>query len=259
MQDLRISLVQSSLVWKDAEANCAAFSKKIAHLKGDTDVIVLPEMFNTGFAMDSWKLGETMDGPTISWMRKTAAELEAVITGSAVITENEKHYNRMVWMRPDGTYCTYDKRHLFRMAGEHNDFSAGEDRTIVALKGWRICLQVCYDLRFPVFSRNRTEDRYDLLLYVANWPEARNYPWSQLLIARAIENQCYVGAVNRVGTDGNDISFSGDSAMIDPYGQPMSSIVAGLEMIETVTISLEALEAFREKFPVGLDGDSFEL
>lgn len=259
MDDLKITIIQSDLVWESPTENFVAFGEKLEVLEEPTDLIILPEMFNTGFSSKNPEISESMDGPTVSWMKETAAKMKAVIVGSVIILEDEKTYNRMIWMRPDGTFETYDKRHLFAFAGEDEHFTAGTERKIVELKGWKICLQVCYDLRFPVFARNTNDDRYDLLLYVANWPAARRFPWSQLLIARAIENQCYVAGVNRVGLDGNDIDYSGDSAVIDPKGEEISSVEPSVETAETVQLSWEELEAFRAKFPVLNDADDFEV
>ncbi len=256
MERLHITIVQTALHWEQPAQNFSMLNTKLAALSS-TDVIVLPEMFNTGFSMHSERLAETMDGPTVQWMQSKAQEKDCVITGSLIVKENESYYNRMVWMRPDGSCATYDKRHLFRMAEEHHHFSGGSGRTIVELKGWRLNLQICYDLRFPVWSRNKGD--YDCLIYVANWPKARSHPWSSLLIARAIENQAYVIGVNRVGKDGNGIDYSGNSAAIDPKGQVISTIKSCEDGVETVQLSFEELQLFREKFPVGLDADRFEI
>lgn len=259
MSNLKVTVIQSDLIWEDHQGNRDAFQAKINALEDTPDLIVLPEMFNTGFSMESSKLAEQMDGPTVQWMRAVAAQKSCVVTGSIIVEERGQFFNRMLWMRPDGTHEHYDKRHLFRMAGEHEHFSPGERKTIVELKGWKICLQVCYDLRFPVYVRNRNEDRYDAILYVANWPAARSNAWSTLLLARAIENQCYVVGVNRVGEDGKGIAYSGDSVIVDPKGQVMSHLIPSQEGIETMELDLSALNEFREKFPVGLDADEFDL
>ncbi len=245
------------LHWEDAAANREMFAHEIRSLAGNTDLIVLPEMFNTGFSMNSERLAETMDGPTVLWMRDQAKSSRAAIYGSAIITENGRYFNRGIFARPDGTISQYDKRHLFRMAGEHQHFAAGMERVVVNWQGWRILLQVCYDLRFPVFSRNRND--HDLMLYVANWPEARRYAWSQLLIARAIENRSYVAGVNRVGMDGNGIHYTGDSVVLDPKGAMVAAAEpATLATINAVLHAAE-LQAFRKKFPADLDADDFEL
>jgi len=278
MQDLTITIVQSALHWENIEANLEMFSEKLTSIEGPSDLIVLPEMFSTGFTMDSEKLAEEMGGRSMQWMAETAKKKNAVVAGSLVITENGKYFNRFVWMRVDGTYEVYNKRHLFRMMNEHKYYSAGDERLIVELNGWRICPLICYDLRFPVWSRNiqlaidsthkacpqekKTQNpiqAYDVLLCVANWPEVRRFAWSQLLTARAIENQCYVLGENRVGSDGNEIEFSGDSAIVDAKGNIISSIQPFEENMETVTLSWLELETYREKFPQQLDADEFEL
>jgi omega-amidase len=258
MEDLKITIVQSPLFWEDIDANIAAFTKTVSSIApSSTDLIVLPEMFTTGFTMNAKQFAEGMDGKAVKWMRKMAAEKKCVITGSLNIKENGHNYNRLVWMRPDGTFETYDKRHLFRMGEENNTYTRGTKRIIVELKGWKICPLVCYDLRFPVWSRNT--NAYDCLIYVANWPDVRSYPWRQLLIARAIENQVYVIGVNRIGTDAHDMAHAGYSAVMDPRGQIISTTQPDQPSVETVTLSWKALEDFRKVFPVGLDADKFEL
>jgi predicted amidohydrolase len=208
MQDLRVTLVQSHLHWEDAAENRALFATRFKGLKGATDLVVLPEMFTTGFSMRSAELAEGMDGRTVQWMREQALAMDAALYGSVIMEDGGRCYNRGLFVTPDGSVTTYDKRHLFRFAKETDHFTPGGSRVIVEWRGWRILLQICFDLRFPVFARNRGD--YDAVLYVANWPEVRRYPWSQLLIARAIENQCYVVGVNRVGQDGNGHLYSGD-------------------------------------------------
>ena len=200
MRDLKITLVQRMLHWEDAAANRSQFQEVMAPLRGVTDLIVLPEMFTTGFSMRSAELAETMDGATVRWMREQTNALDAALYGSVIIQEAGNCFNRGLFVTPEGQVATYDKRHLFRFANETEHYSAGKERVVVEWRGWRILLQIWFDLRFPVFARNRGD--YDAALYVANWPEARRFPWSQLLIARAIENQCYVAGVNRVGMDG---------------------------------------------------------
>ncbi|MBK7384150.1 MAG: amidohydrolase [Flavobacteriales bacterium] len=256
MSDLRVTLVQSMLHWEDAVANRAMFEEKIVGLKGSTDLIVLPEMFTTGFSMRSAELAETMDGATVAWMREQARTVNAAIYGSAIITEGGKQFNRGLFVKPDGKVTIYDKRHLFRFANETDHYSPGKDRVVVEWRGWRLLLQVCFDLRFPVFSRNRGD--YDAILYVANWPEARRFPWSQLLIARAIENQCYVAGVNRVGMDGKGIHYSGDSVMIDPRGAVIGEVEPSQEGVAKTIFGREALDDFREKFPAGMEADNFD-
>lgn len=207
--------------------------------------------------MDAAELAEPMKLTAFKWMKQMAAQTKAVITGSVIIKEGDKFYNRLIWMEPNGNYDVYDKRHLFRMAGEDKVYSAGTGKIIKELKGWKICPLVCYDLRFPVFSRNRSNE-YDLLIYVANWPAARNIAWKTLLRARAIENISYVAGVNRIGTDGNNLPYSGDSAVIGPVGEYIEEL-NDREEVKTVTLSAEHLSTFRQKFPAYLDADSFEL
>jgi predicted amidohydrolase len=206
--------------------------------------------------METEALAEDMDGPTVGWMREEAAALGCVITGSLIVREQGRCHNRLVWARPDGTLGHYDKRHLFRVAGEQDHYAAGDQRRVLELKGWRVCPLICYDLRFPVWSRNR--DDYDLLLYVANWPQRRAHAWSTLLKARAIENLCYVVGVNRIGRDGNGASYAGDSVALDFLGQPLSSEGGG-DRVETAVLDLESLRAYRSSFPAHLDADRFEL
>ena len=264
MDDLRISLVQGDTAWHDPAANRARYGALIAPLAGQTDLVVLPETFTSGFSNDALANAEGMDGPTVAWIREQAAALGAVVTGSVQVREGEGVYNRLLWATPEGELHTYDKRHLFRMAREHERYAAGRDRITVVLKGWRVCPLVCYDLRFPVFIRNRfgveASDRfdYDLLLFVANWPTPRRYAWQTLLRARAIENLCNVVGVNRVGTDGNGIGYSGDSVALDFLGQPLVELDDQV-CVATVTFSAQALAAHRERFPAQLDADRFEL
>lgn len=257
MPDLRVTIVQSMLHWEDAEANRAMFSEKLASLKGTTDLVVLPEMFTTGFSMRSTELAEDMNGATVTWMREQANVLDAAIYGSAIIADGREYFNRGLFVKSDGNVTIYDKRHLFRFASETDHYSAGKERVVVEWRGWRILLQVCFDLRFPVFARNRGD--YDAILYVANWPEVRRYPWSQLLIARAIENQVYVAGINRVGMDGKGIHYTGDSVVIDPRGAVSGKVEPSQEGTTTVMLDKTALEDFRAKFPVAKEADDFEL
>ena len=257
MRDLRVTLLQRMLHWEDAAANRAMFGDAMAPLRGTTDLVVLPEMFTTGFTMRSAELAEGMDGPTVNWMRAQAAALDAALYGSVIIAEDGHRFNRGLFVRPDGQVTVYDKRHLFRFANETDHYSPGRERVVVEWRGWRLLLQICFDLRFPVFARNRGD--YDAILYVANWPEARRFPWSQLLIARAIENQCYVAGVNRVGMDGKGHHYSGDSVLIDPRGQCIASVAPSQEGAVTGVFEGDALLDFRAKFPVALEADAFEL
>ena len=255
--DLRVTIVQTDLHWHDATANRNMFAEKLAAAAPKTDLIVLPEMFSTGFSMDAPALAEQPEGETLQWMREQAAAYDAVVTGSIIVQENGQYFNRLYWVRPDGSYAQYNKRHLFRMAQEHHTYTPGSERLTVELKGWKICPLVCYDLRFPVWSRN-TGDRYDLLLYVANWPKVRSLPWRTLLQARAIENVAYVVGVNRIGTDVNNHPYSGDSAIIHPKGHKLLETTEQ-ESILTIELSKQELLDFRETFPAHLDADEFEL
>ena len=259
MNDLRITLVQAPLVWEDRRANRDYFTTKLTPLAGETDLIVLPEMFTTGFTMQPGPVAETMQGPTLKWLQIQAARLRAAVTGSFVVEENGRHYNRLVFVHPNSSFQYYDKRHPFTMSGEHEQYARGEERLIVDYRGWRICPLICYDLRFPVWSRNLVADRYDLLLYVANWPDKRAYDWRTLLRARAIENQAYVVGVNRIGTDAHNLNYSGDSCAIDP-GPGRDLFDAGsAEVVRTVTLSATSLERLRRGLPFLQDGDSFTL
>lgn len=259
MEDLRITIIQSSLHWEDIDANLKSFDSKISSIPlGSTDLIVLPEMFNTGFTMNATTYYEEMNGKTFNWMSDKSKEKNCVITGSLIIKENGNYYNRLIWMQPDGSYHTYDKRHLFRMSDEHSNYTKGTQRLIVELKGWKICPLICYDLRFPVWCRNRND--YDLLIFVANWPQKRVYAWKQLLIARAIENISYVVGVNRIGDDGNGFYHSGDSSVLDYLGANLLSEAnssSDNEFIETITLSYSKLESFRSSFPASKDADDF--
>lgn len=260
MSTINVTLIQADLAWHDPEANRRRLQERFAALAGQTDLIVLPEMFTTGFTMEAKSVAELADGPSVAWMREQAAKLGAVITGSIATRAGDDYYNRLIWMRPDGTYESYDKRHLFRMAHEQDHYSAGARRLVVDLKGWKILPLVCYDLRFPVWSRNKigAGDAYDVLLYVANWPERRRYAWQTLIRARAIENLSYCIAVNRVGKDGTGINYTGDSAAIDYLGQPMTQ-PSEQEFVTTVALDKAALDGFRARFPAHLDADDFHL
>ncbi len=265
MSDLRVTLVQCDLRWEDPEANCRMLEETLGDLgQADTDLIVLPEMFATGFTMNSREMAEPMaESRSVAWLKEQAHRRGCVVTGSVAVVENGDYFNRLVWARPDGSLATYDKRHLFRMAGEHERYAGGTARLIVDLKGWRICPQVCYDLRFPVWLRNRWSQEaqrfdYDLLVFVANWPAPRRHAWSTLLRARAIENLGYCIGVNRVGTDGNDLPYAGDSIALDFLGQPLVELGAQ-EQVVTVTLDPAALAAHRERFPAWMDADAFTL
>jgi len=253
---LKVTLIQSYLFWEDVQKNLQQFDMKINQLNQRTDLIVLPEMFNTGFSMNTAKLAETMDGPTVTWMKKTAQLTGSVITGSLIIKENGNFYNRLLWVRPEGEISTYDKKHLFGLGDETAHFSAGKDKLIVELNGWKICPMICYDLRFPVWCRN--EEETDLLIFVANWPEKRSHHWRTLLIARAIENQEYVLGVNRVGDDANLFYHSGDSMLIHPMGNILFQKVDE-EDVYTAILSKDEVEKTRRSLPFLADKDDFTL
>jgi len=263
MQDLKFTLIQSELHWEDAEANLSMFEEKIWQISGSTDVIVLPEMFTTGFTMAASKMAEHMNMRTFKWMKQMADQTGALILGSYIVTVHDRYYNRMLWMEPGGNFKTYDKRHLFRMANEHKTYSAGESLLISTWRGWRICPLICYDLRFPVWSRNRWDaaskrPSYDAAVYVANWPTTRIDAWDTLLKARAIENLSYVVGVNRVGQDGNGIEYNGHSAVISPKGDAIFSN-DDMETTRTLELSANSLHAFRDRFPAYLDADDFTI
>jgi len=264
IQDLRIALVQTSIHWENPGANrlhLVSFLEKV--VPGSTDIVVLSEMFTTGFSMQPERIAESFSQQmdTLQWMRVWAAQLDCVITGSVAVSEHGRYFNRLLWVRPDGSFAQYDKRHLFRMAGENKQYTPGEIAVVEAWRGWRICPLICYDLRFPVWSRNKLvgdTPLYDVLIYVANWPAVRREPWMKLALARAIENQCYVAAVNRIGEDGNGHAYSGDSSLIDPKGV---YLVAPSEEdgILHAAFSRKGLADFRLQFPVLNDADEFEI
>jgi omega-amidase len=256
---LRVSLIQANLHWESAEKNIEMFTRKIQDIEEDTNLIVLPEMFSTGFTMNAAANAEAMDGVTVQWMRKMAFQKQAVIVGSIIVEEDKKYYNRLIWMRPDGSFNHYDKRHLFRLAGEENTYTQGKHQWIMVWKGWKIYPLICYDLRFPVWSRRKKDFDYDLLLYVANWPERRVQAWKTLLPARAIENQSYVVGLNRVGEDGNAMTHSGDSMVIDFKGNVMSNFEPGKEKTETISLDIQPLIDFRQQFAFAEDADDFEI
>ena len=264
MRNLRVSIVQGATRWHDPAGNREYYAELLAPLHGTTDLVVLPETFTSGFSNDAIGNAEGMDGATVAWIREQATKLDAAVTGSVQLRTDEGVFNRMLFATPDGQLQHYDKRHLFSFAREHERYAAGKQRVVVEWKDWRILLQVCYDLRFPVFSRNVIDPQrdglpdYDLALYVANWPSARAYPWKTLLRARAMENLCYVVGVNRVGTDGNGLHYSGDSAVIDFLGHPLSE-ATDEEVVTTTTLQVAPLIEHRAKFPALLDGDAFEL
>ncbi len=261
MQDLRITLIQSALHWEDADANLAMFEEKLWTIKDYTDLIILPEMFNTGFSMNADQLAEPMNYKTFKWLKQQAAQSKATVMGSFIVKESGKNYNRLIAMFPDGTYFEYDKRHPFRLAREHETYTPGRDRLIFELNGWKICPMVCYDLRFPVWARNTFDGKdldYDVLVFVANWPAPRVNAWDGLLTGRAIENLSYCVGVNRVGDDENGHNYLGHSAVYNYKGEN-KFFNEGEEVIETVTLNYQDMKAFREKFAFYLDSDSFNI
>jgi predicted amidohydrolase len=262
MENLHITLIQSEIHWHKVEANLAAFEEKI--WKADeSDIILLPEMFNTGFSMDARPFAERMNGKTFKWMRNMAKQSGAVIIGSFLVHEGSEFYNRLLYMYPSGEYAFYDKRHLFRMTGEDKEFTAGKNIVIRKVKGWSINAMICYDLRFPLWSRNRYDKEnntflYDILIYIANWPAARISAWDILLKARAVENMCYAVGLNRVGKDGAGIDHNGHSNIIGPRGNEFQDIRED-EFIKRYTLSAHDLISYRKKFPSHLDFESFEI
>lgn len=264
MNNLRLSLVQGDTRWHDPAGNREYYGRLLASLRGITDLVLLPETFTSGFSNQAVDAAETMDGPGVEWMRMQARALDAAVCGSMQIRDGANVFNRLLFVIPDGSLHIYDKRHLFRHSGEHQRYAPGCERLTVSWRGWRICPQVCYDLRFPVFSRNRYDVEragtldYDLLLYVANWPSVRAYAWKTLLRARAIENLCYVAGLNRVGTDGNGLHYAGDSVVVDFLGHAVSEC-SDEEVVVTNTLLATELAAHRQRFPAMLDADAFIL
>lgn len=261
MSAITITVIQTMLHWEDKKANLQMLEEKINSIQEKTEIVVLPEMFTTGFSMQPALLAETMDGETVAWMKRIAASKKIILTGSVIIEEEGNFYNRLIWMLPNGQYGVYDKRHRFAYAGEDDHYTAGTKRLIASVKGWKINLLVCYDLRFPVWARQQSQPEgaeYDLLVYVANWPERRIHAWKTLLQARAIENQCYVVGVNRVGDDPNDIHYSGESMIIDPMGEVLYT-KKEMEDIFTMTFNKTHLQTVREKLPFLKDADGFQI
>lgn len=265
MSKLRISLIQTSLHWENKAANLGMLGEKIASIPEKPELIVLPEMFSTGFSMNKEKLAESMDGPTVEWMKKTAAAKGSILTGSFIAKEAGEvpaYFNRLIWMLPTGDFGFYDKRHLFAYGKEDQHYTPGNKRLIASVNGWRINLQICYDLRFPVWMRQSVSEEipiqpeYDILIVVANWPTVRSQAWRTLLQARAIENQCYVIGVNRTGKDGRGLEYSGESMVIGPLGEPVNLPVTEEEIISH-TLDREKLDEIRLKFPFWRDADKF--
>lgn len=280
MSHLTFTLIQTNLHWEDKAANLQMLEEKINSIQHPTQIIVLPEMFNTGFSMKPEEHAEDMNGTTVQWMKKMAVTKRVIVTGSIMVKEVEitqtgeagpnRYFNRLIWMLPNGQFAVYDKRHLFAYAGEDQHYTAGAKRLIASVNGFKINLQVCYDLRFPVWARQQTSrisnsdsaqdatPEYDVLIYVANWPERRVHAWKTLLTARAIENQCYVIGVNRTGTDGNEIYHSGNSMVIDAMGEVLYEKEHD-EDVFTITLSKEKLEEIRHKLPFLKDADAFSI
>ena len=255
MRNLEVALVQCELAWERPADNRRQIGAEIERLDKDIDLIVLPEMFTTGFSMNALGNAEPVAGDTEQWLSQIARERNCAITGSIAVKDGEAVFNRMLFATPEGMH-SYDKRHLFRMMGEHKRYAAGDTRVVVKWRDWRILLQVCYDLRFPVYSRNLQD--YDLALYVANWPASRRLHWRQLLIARAIENLACVVGVNRVGADANGLDYSGDSLAVAASGELLADATNENGAVR-VTLDGAALQQYREDFPFQLDADSFEL
>ncbi|UKM65273.1 amidohydrolase [Flavobacteriaceae bacterium GSB9] len=255
--ELKIALLQSDLAWEDAAQNRKNLGVALRGIAQTIDVIVLPEMFATGFTMNAEKVAEPMDGDTVAWMKQMATKTNAAIAGSLVISEERKFYNRFLFVEPSGKISIYNKRHTFTLAGENKVYTAGSKQVIIDYKGWKICPQVCYDLRFPVWSRN--VEGYHVLIYVANWPKPRISAWNTLLQARAIENMSYCIGVNRVGVDGTNIEYSGHSAAYDVLGNKITTIEPKQEQIETITLEKRHVEAYRNKFKFLDDRDAFKI
>jgi predicted amidohydrolase len=264
MSTLNVTIVQTNLHWENKTANLAMLEQKIMAIKEKAEIVVLPEMFSTGFSMQPKLLAETMNGATVQWMQKIAVAKKIILTGSIIIEEDGNFYNRLLWVLPNQQVGVYDKRHRFVFAGEDKHYSNGNKRLIAYVKGWKLNLQICYDLRFPVWGRQQplaeeyNEPEYDVLVYVANWPERRQHAWKTLLVARAIENQCYVVGVNRVGKDGNEIYHSGNSMLIDPLGEVLYH-QEHEEAVFTLSLQKEMLDEIRQKFPFWKDADLFNI
>lgn len=257
MEPIKITIFQAYLFWENVEKNLQNLALRLSSLREKTDLILLPEMFNTGFTTNVEKCAEKMDGPSMHWLYEMSKKFDCVIAGSLIIEEADKYYNRFVWMSPDGSFMHYDKRHLFSMANEDEVFTKGNSRVVLQLKGWKICPMICYDLRFPVWTRNQVEG-YDLLVYTASWPDKRSAHWRALIPARAIENQAFVIGVNRVGYDGNEVYYSGGSMCISPVGDVVYYKPED-EDLYTFTLNPKDLENARNQFPFLKDGDNFSI
>lgn len=258
MHPLKISIVQTDIAWENKQENLRMLREKLHALRGTTEIVVLPEMFSTGFTMKSRELAEPVSGITVRILKELAADFQLALCGSFICSERSNYYNRAFFITPEGEEFYYDKRHLFRMGNEAEYFSSGNNKLIISYREWNICLLVCYDLRFPVWSRN-VNNEYDLLIYMASWPQARRLAWDTLLCARALENMCYVCGVNRIGVDGNKLIYNGGSVVFSAKGEVLASVPDGEEGIETVSLSLISLQQLRDKFPVWKDADAFRL
>ncbi|MBN1199147.1 MAG: nitrilase family protein [Bacteroidales bacterium] len=262
MEDLNITLIQTSLFWEERQKNLDHFRSLIEGIHEPTDLILLPEVFNHGFSINPECCAEPMEGASMQFLREMAETKKTAVAATLLITEGESYLNRLVFYYPDGTFLTYDKRHLFRLSPEIQRIKKGEERTIIPLKGWKLMPMICYDLRFPVWSKNRIREEdyeYDLLVYLANWPVVRSFAWKALMVARAIENMAYTAGVNRVGKDGNGMDHTGDSMVVDPQGKVLFQAEQGEEIVKTVALNFEEMKKFRESFPFGLDWDSFTI
>ena len=251
---IKVTLIQSDIIWEDKISNLKRYQEKIDKIES-TDLIVLPEMFTTGFSMNPKDISETMNGETVQWMKDNASKMNSAVCGSIIIEEDDKYFNRFIWVNPDGSIHHYDKKHLFSFAGENENYTPGSEKLIIEYKGWKICPLICYDLRFPVWSRNI--EAYDLLIYVANWPDKRKLAWKTLLTARAIENQCYVIGVNRIGKDIKNY-YSGDSSLINALGETLYTN-SHIEEIYTTNISKYDLDKVRNQLPFLNDKDNFKI
>ena len=264
MSSLTFTIIQTTLHWEQKAQNLEMLEEKINSINQKTEIVILPEMFSTGFSMKPEQFAEGMDGETVAWMKRISSEKKIILTGSMMVAENGKFYNRLIWMLPNGQMGLYDKKHLFGYANEDKHYTSGNKRLIASVKGWKINLMICYDLRFPVWSRQSPKSseekalEYDVLIYVANWPEKRSHMWKTLLQARAIENQCFCIGVNRVGDDGNGISHTGDSVMANPLGEVLYQKSID-EEIHTITLQKEELDKIRERMPFWKDADRFKI
>lgn len=257
-ENLRVSMVQSHIIWEDKNENLGYYGELLRRISGKTDLAVLPETFSTGFTMNVEPLADEADGITVNTIKKWAADYKMAVAGSFIAKDNGKYYNRAFFITSEGDSLFYDKRHLFQMGHEDQYFTAGDKRLVVSYRGWNICLLVCYDLRFPVWSRN-VNNEYDLLIYCANWPEARKKVWKILLQARAIENMSYVCGVNRVGIDGKGFTYRGDSLIISPKGKKLADAGKREEVTRTVSLSMDEVSELRSKFPAWKDADDFTI